>query len=355
MRGLDPTGEGALPLSGVRVRLLTGKGVERSTWTNGNGHFDFAYVGSGPAVISASKDGFKPRRIFVPYVAQGRTNEVNLLLEPGLTQKGFVMTGLDESPVVNARVRITDVARGTLVHSSSTDVTGCFTATELEWGRTYVVEVSDLTGGLARTAVFLDTPSAGLLPQITITMLPAEARPVIVRSEAGVALDDVDVYMVARIGSLDILDDVQRTDGEGMATFSGLDPRADVIFVAVREGYAVTALGPLALAAQIPGDPFEIVMPGGLELRGVVRDLEGLPLGGVTLRMSSVEGPGLGLGDVYTVSDETGRFVFSSLPPETMLLTTLAAGYDSLEVLVDLEHRDPQTLLPLVLRPLDRD
>ncbi len=126
----------------------------------------------------------------------------------------------------------------------------------------------------------------------------------------------------------------EATDEAGRVRGDGLPPRA-VTVQADAEGRAQTRA--LVPADQGEEEAFELLIPLGMELRGVVLDdRDGSPVAGAELRVLSPDGgmferlfagQGSGEGRLRAVSGEDGRFVLAGLRPGSWQLLVDAEGF----------------------------
>jgi carboxypeptidase family protein len=139
--------------------------------------------------------------------------------------------------------------------------------------------------------------------------------------------------------------------------FSRSDPRGNVNLgsfpghIRIAAVFTSAAGLPVRLVTEARHLPTSITLPGGCALEGRLRDPEGRPLAGVTVRAEALVEEGVDI-DVETRSDTSGRYAFPVLPRGKVALELRAPGRERRVNEIDLAgcsarwNADPTTLGP---------
>lgn len=309
-------------LAGVSIEA-TAHGVEFSdpqqpdrfvakTQTDGNGRFELAHLADGFYQITALSDTSAAVELSrVPISHDQPHAPLSIVLSPGFSVSGTLRTA-DGTPVPRGWVRAEPLGgRPWNGRGERCDKDGRFTIRGLE--RAPRVRISVQAQGFAGAVRTISVAPSGTVPPQTIVLEKGTTL-------SGRLMRSADQPFAGRV-------DIEiRWDGEqaGLYRNESVDLRDGRFVIAgLAGGKATVKLRPsgfpqmvresVSLSADKPLDLGDLALPGGEEITGTVRQVDGAPAKSINVRLWGETGSWEERQPRLCRSDDSGRFAFSAL------------------------------------------
>ena len=305
--------------------------------TDKDGRFRLEGLAGGPHQLSAAAAGYGTAERKTPSGATG----VDLFLYPGASLSGIVK-GADGKPVAGASILTEAIGFGS-VPPTKTDDNGRF-------------EIMGLTPGTYRILARHPQWAPAFLPEVSVAL--GASSPLELRLEKGhrvvgrlvgpqdravrghIALQETDGVDVPRALNQQVR---VKAGADGRFALEGLPPGTHGLGV-FPVGYPPTRAEVAVGGREHVVDVGDIILEGGLVIRGKVRTASGAPVGGATLSTAG-SGPAL---RVSAESDSQGAFALGVSEKRMYTINVNADGHAPLR---DVRAEPGSAPLDLVLEP----
>lgn len=329
------------PVAGVELAAMTFEvsgnraSPARRVESDASGRFELL-VADGSYYVAAHKAGYTPAQV----VAHSG-DEVGIILRQGGEIAGRVT---DEKGNAVQRFSIDLIgataddmpAQAALASKSFDSPDGSFRLEEVPGSQVHVRAVAE---GFAPSFSPLVAVPAGESKSVDLVLSAGCTLKGVVRDRSGQPLSDVLVDAERRqLGGAGLLGDSSidatsqgETGADGLFELANV-PAGDVMIRAYDGMHAVSTLA-IKVGRCEDLAPVELKMGAGGGLSGVVRDLEGKPIGGAKVVLSH-----RAIGFVNTMSNEEGEYHFDRLPAADLMRLQALRGEKRVAALVTVEE-----------------